>query len=301
MVAVKREELPRGEMLLRAVEQLGGIRALSRKTSVPYTTIQNAWKKAGGGKDVIQRAMKSRAPVELSGGPVLIIPDLQAPAHHPDAIPFLKEVEARYKPEHRICIGDEKDFCWLSDYAKQVEADNPEAEANAGKVFLRDLYAAFPHVWALHSNHVQGRIEKARMRARMPRWMIRDLEDILDAPLTWQWCDEIIIDDVLIRHGHKDGVNLKKTILEDIPARFGRHYSLVIGHHHSRFGQGCPDLTIGGNVYWGAFTGCLVDPTHPFFSYSRGNERLGTLVIDHGRPIPHPMKTDKHGRWTGRL
>ncbi|WP_209015563.1 hypothetical protein, partial [Roseibium sp. RKSG952] len=226
---------------------------------------------------------------------------MQAPAHHPDAISFLKEVRDKYKPTHVVAIGDEVDWCWLSDYAKQAEADNPLAEDDAAICFMRDLYASFPSVSALHSNHVQGRMEKARLRSRFPKRFLRELPDILDAPLSWQWYDEIIIDDVLMRHGHKDGVNLKRAILEDIPARFGRPYSLVIGHHHQRFGQACPDILYGGSIYWGAFTGCLLDPTHPFFSYSRGTERLGTLVIDHGRPVPIPLKTDKYGRWTGEL
>lgn len=296
-----RADLPRGQLLLDAVRNHGGIRATSRALCLPYATVHDEWKRAGGGSVARPKAPSSRAPLELSGGPVLFLPDLQAPAHHPDALPFLIALRDKYRPRHNIAIGDETDFCWLSDYAKQVEADNPEAEADAAINFMRDLYAAFPSVAALHSNHVKGRIEKARLRARMPKWMVKPLEEILDAPPTWQWYEEIIVDDVLVRHGHKDGVNLKRTILEDIPARFGRPYSIVIGHHHSRFGQATPDILYGDNVYWGAFTGCLVDPTHPFFSYSRGNERLGALVLDHGRPIPHPMKLDKHGRWTGKL
>lgn len=296
-----RPDVPRGQAILDFVRVQGGIRPASRALGVPYTTVQNAWRAAGGGRVDKPKVDLRGHPITLTGGPVLFIPDIQAPAHHPDTIPFLTEIRDRYKPTINIAIGDEVDFCWLSDYAKQSEADNPEAEADAAIAFMRQLYACFPSVYALDSNHVKGRIEKARMRSRMPKWMLRELPEILDAPLSWQWYDEIIVDDVLVRHGHKDGVNLKRAILEDIPARFGRPYSLVIGHHHSRFGQACPDLLYGGSVFWGAFTGCLVNPAHPFFSYSRGNERLGTLVIDHGRPIPIPMKTDKFGRWTGKL
>lgn len=36
-------------------------------------------------------------------------------------------------------------------------------------------------------------------------------------------------------------------------------------------------------------------------SSDKGYERLGTLVIMHGRVIPVPMQTDERGRWTGTL
>jgi hypothetical protein len=107
--------------------------------------------------------------------------------------------------------------------------------------------------------------------------------------------------DILFRHGHRDIMNLKRLILEEIPAETGRHMSIVLGHFHSRFGQATPDLKVGQKLYWGAFTGCLIDPRHPFFGYSKGYERLGTLVIMHGRAIPVPMALDEHGRWTGVL
>jgi hypothetical protein len=74
-----------------------------------------------------------------------------------------------------------------------------------------------------------------------------------------------------------------------------------LGHFHSKFGQATPDLKVGDKLYFGAFTGCLIDPKHPFFSYSRGYERLGTLVVMHGRVIPVAMSLDAKGRWTGQL
>jgi hypothetical protein len=102
----------------------------------------------------------------------LVIPDLQAPAHHPDALAFLCAVRDRYKvPDlgwQVVCIGDELDMNWLSDFAKLPETDQPHSEFAAAQSFLRSLFAEFPEVVSCVSNHVEGRLTKARTRGRIP-------------------------------------------------------------------------------------------------------------------------------------
>jgi hypothetical protein len=130
---------------------------------------------------------------------------------------------------------------------------------------------------------------------------MRPVEDLLDAPVGWSWHSELRMGDIIIRHGHKDVQGLKRVILEEIPAKHGRPYSLLIGHYHSKIGQHTPDIQIGDRFYWGGFTGCLVDPRHPFFGYSRGYEKLGAVMIRDGRLRPFSMPVDGAGRWTGEL
>lgn len=231
----------------------------------------------------------------------LVVPDIQAPAHHPDALPFLCAVREKYKPVNVVCIGDEVDLNFASDFARLPEVDQPTHEWAAAQAFMRSFYAEFPEGVSCVSNHVDGRISKARTRGRLPPGFLRPVEDLLDAPVGWSWHSSIRMGDVLFRHGHRDTSNLKRVILEEIPSETGRHYSLILGHFHSKFGQATPDLKVGGKLYYGAFTGCLIDPRHPFFSYSKGYERLGALVVMHGRVIPVPMQTDERGRWTGVL
>jgi len=48
---------------------------------------------------------------------------MQAPAQHPDALPFLCAIRDRIKPTHTVCIGEELDMNWLSDFARLPEAD----------------------------------------------------------------------------------------------------------------------------------------------------------------------------------
>jgi hypothetical protein len=235
----------------------------------------------------------------------LVIPDLQAPAHHPDALAFLCAIRDRYTTDRAgiqtVCIGDELDLNWLSEFAKLPEADQPHSEFAAAQSFLRSLFAEFPEAVSCVSNHVHGRFDKARTRGRIPPGFLRPIEDLIDAPVGWSWHSEVRIGDIIIRHGHKDVMNLKRVILEEMPAKYGRHHSLLLGHYHTKIGQHTPDLQVGDRFYWGAFTGCLVDPKHPFFGYSRGYERLGAVVIVDGRLRPFSMPLDEYGRWTGSL
>lgn len=290
------------EALKAAFDETGTIRETSRRLKTSYNTAYERLVKLNlirtPAFDTGKYGYTSRT---IPEAPTLVIPDLQAPAHHPDALPFLCAAREKYKTQQTVCAGDETDLNFLSDFARLPEADQPLSEWAATQGFMRSLYAEFREGWSLTSNHTTGRIDKARTRGRLPASFLRPLEDLLDAPPGWSWHSELRMGDILFRHGHKDTSGLKRVILEEIPAKYGRHYSLVLGHYHSKFGMATPDLKVGDKLFWGAFTGCLVDPKHPFFGYSKGYERLGCAVIAHGRFIPVAMPIDDNGRWTGKL
>lgn len=286
--------------ILEAFQTYGGIRETARNLPITYFALYERLKKLGAIRNSFVDTTKAPSARTLPEGDVLLIPDTQAPGHHPDAIPFLLKIRDTYKPKHVVSIGDEIDASWLSDFAKQVEQDQPLAEIEAARNFMRELSTEFDAISCV-SNHVQGRFERARLRARIPEFMLKDLGDILDVPERWSWHSEIKVGDVIIRHGHKDVQNLKRVIVEELPALYGRHYSILIGHYHSKMGQATPDIMVGGKFFWGGFTGCLVNPRHPFFNYSRGYERLGTVMIRDGRLRPFAMPLDALGRWTGEL
>ena len=41
---------------------------------------------------------------------ILVISDLHTPYEHPDVVPFLTAIKAKYKPDTVVCIGDEIDY-----------------------------------------------------------------------------------------------------------------------------------------------------------------------------------------------
>lgn len=285
-----------------AFETTGNIRETSRRVGLGYNAVYKRLLKAGLIRNPYSSTKRGIAPPRtISEGTTLVLPDMQAPGHHPDALAFLCALRDRYKPVNIVGIGDEVDFYSLSDYAKIPEADAPLHEFEEARNFIRALGAEFPNAVNCTSNHVHGRLEKARQRSRVPLAFLKDLDEVLDAPPGWSWHSRIFMGDIIFEHGHKTGQGLKRIITEELPAKYARHYSIVIGHYHSKLGHFTPDIKVGARFFWGAFTGCLVDPDHPFFGYSMGNERLGTLVIRDGRAIPHAMALDSEGRWTGEI
>lgn len=289
------------QVIFDTFEETGSIRETARRTKLAYNTV---WGRLWRRNKIVVPAFDvpdGHSARTVPEGDTLVISDIQAPAHHPDALAFLCKIRDKYKPINIVCIGDEIDLNWLSDFAKMPEADRPHTEFAAGQGFMRSFYAEFSTGVSCVSNHVHGRFDRARTRGRIPSEFMRPIEDIIDAPVGWSWHSEIRMGDILFRHGHKDTQGLKRVILEEIPAKYGRNYSLVIGHYHSKIGQYTPDIKIGDRFYWGGFTGCLVDPRHPFFGYSKGYEKLGTVMIRDGRMRPFSMPVDDRGRWTGEL
>src|SRR6202035_900902 len=99
---------------------------------------------------------------------VMVISDLQAPYHHPDALKFLDAVAQKYAPDLVVSIGDEVDFGFLSKYDKYPEIDSPQGELEHALLFTEKLFERFPSALALTSNHVQGRLATARRAGRLP-------------------------------------------------------------------------------------------------------------------------------------
>jgi hypothetical protein len=287
--------------LLEAWEATGSVRETARRLKIQYYSV---YKRLVAGNHIRAATFnpdRLHTTRTIPEAPSLLIPDLQAPAHHPDALPFLCAVREKYQPVNIIGMGDEVDMNWLSDFARLPEADQPHSEWAAAQSFMRSFYAEFQNGTALTSNHVEGRLLKARTRGRIPPGFMRPIEDLIDAPIGWSWHSELRMGDIIFRHGHKDTAGLKRVVLEEIPAKYGRNYSLVIGHYHGKMGVATPDLKVGDKFYWGAFCGCLVDPAHPFMAYGKGYEKLGCAVISNGRFIPVAMPVNDAGRWTGKL
>jgi hypothetical protein len=232
---------------------------------------------------------------------VLVLPDMQAPYHHKDALSFLSMVAQRYKPDTVVCIGDELDLGFLSTFEKYPEIDAPIHELEKGLEFMDDLFKLFPAAYGLTSNHVHGRLATARKRGRLPPRMVCDWRHLVNAPKTWEWYEEVYLGQYMFRHGDRQKSLTKSLLVDNIPDKYGRHYSVVHGHVHSEHGVKAV-VRVGDDDYFAAYTGCLIDVRSKAFDYMKGPQnKLGCLVIVHGVPHRIPMRRDSEGRWTGSL
>jgi len=157
---------------------------------------------------------------------VLVIPDLQAPFQHKNALKFLIKVYRMYQCDTVICIGDEVDFKFLK-YANSNDPHSPMGQHYMALAFLHQLYKAFPVVKCCHSNHVIERLNYASNLGSIPKYFIKDLSEIMEAPKGWEWGDYFVIDGVRYEHGHHIKGGQRSTIV----AVQQRHQSVVFGHH----------------------------------------------------------------------
>ena len=230
---------------------------------------------------------------------VLVIPDLQVPFQHKDSYKFLEAVTWYYEPTQIVCIGDEVDFHALSDYDHDPDGFSPGHELQRAVDNLAPLYEMFPTVKSCISNHTLRPFRRA-FKYGIPRALMRDYRDFLQAPAGWQWENHWIIDEVRYEHGHELGGGYGKMATASAAVKNGR--STVFGHFHANAGihyTSTPEaLLFGFNV------GCLIDYHSYAFAYAQGSKSrpiLGCGVIQEAIPTFVPMLLEKNGRWVGEL
>lgn len=157
---------------------------------------------------------------------VLVIPDLQSPFQHKQSIKFLKSIYKMWQCDTVVCIGDEVDFKFLK-YANASDPHSPMQQHYLAIQFMQQLYEVFPIVKVCNSNHVKDRLNYAASLGNIPKYFIKDLSEIMEAPKGWIWDDYFIIDGVRYEHGHriKGGQRALRSAISQ------RHCSVVFGHH----------------------------------------------------------------------
>jgi hypothetical protein len=227
---------------------------------------------------------------------VVVIPDLQVPFEHLDALKFVKEVHEVVCATKVVCIGDEVDQMALSRFDPDPEADGAGPELRKAIKRMRKWYEAFPEVKVATSNHT-GRIQRSAFHAGIPEAYLKPVAEWMEAPEGWEWHDAIEIDGVRYEHGDAQGGMYAARNLA-----IRNRQSTVIGHHHSHgavfYVANNHECIFGMNV------GCLVDNDSIAFKYGRMSAfkpTLGCGVVIQGVPYFVPMLTKKNGRWTGEV
>jgi predicted phosphodiesterase len=229
---------------------------------------------------------------------VLLISDLQVPFAHPDALAFCKAVAKKEKPDMVVQMGDLIDIHSTSDYDPNPDGMSPGDELEKTREELKKWSKAFPKLTVLLGNH-DVRYHKAAFKARIPRDVLKSFSDILQTPKTWQYVEEIVIDDVLYIHGDQStGVSPNSSIEM---AKNAMH-SVCHGHYH--IGAGIQYWANKKHLLFAFNTGCLIDLDAYAFNYSRKLMKkpvLGIGIVENGIPKFIPMPLNSRGRWTGKV
>lgn len=227
---------------------------------------------------------------------ILVISDMHHPYSHPDTVPFLKAVKAKYKPDTVVCIGDEVDFHDSSFHDSDPDLDSAGIELAKAIKGLQPIYKLFPKVTVIESNHGSMVMRKALV-GKIPRKAIKGYREVLDAPKGWDWVFDTIVETemgpVYFCHG-KTGT----------PGRLAQLYgmSCVQGHFHEK--SQVTYISTPDKLMFDSHTGCLADDKSLALGYNKVNAKrpiVSILVIINGVPQIVPMLLRKGGRWTGKL
>lgn len=288
--------------------------------NLPYqVTRQNVkyWRKVFGGVKVsmakadrsIKEDRKLQAPTPLQGDikfdakreyeSILVIPDQHAPYQHEDALPFLKEVAKAFQPDLVVNLGDELDYHAMSFHDSDPNLDSAGVELEKGKAWLAKLAKLFPVQLVCDSNHGSMHYRKAKAHG-LPVQLLRTYREIIfpdGGGDGWEWAESWTVNTpagpVMFKHQPSGGIL--------IDAAHNR-CNLMVGHHHGNFSVEYSSSP--STLYWGCYSGCLIDKNAMAFAYGKHSLRrpiIGATVILNGLPMLIPMRLDADGRWVGRL
>lgn len=227
-------------------------------------------------------------------GTILVIPDLHCPFEHKDSLAFLTYLKKKYDPNLIVNLGDEADFHSVSFHSHHPDLPSPGDELKFAINHLKPLYKLFPKMLVLESNH-GSLIYRKQVDAGLPRKVFKSYNEILDAPKSWEWIGELIIDTelgpVYFCHGKSGGAG-------KLASQLGM--SCIQGHYHSL--SQVHWISTPERLMFDCHVGCLVDDTSLAMAYNKLTVKrpiLAALIIHKGVPFLIPMLLDKNGRWVG--
>ena len=228
---------------------------------------------------------------------ILVIPDLHAPYHHPDALKFLAAVKRKMQPTMVVNLGDELDKQSLSFHDSDADLPSAGDELRLAIKFLHQLEKLFPKMIILDSNHGSLHIRKAKHHG-IPLKYLATMNQIYEVGPGWKWVPDLTVklpngQEAYFVHGiSKNGLKVTQQ----------RGVCTIQGHFHTDFRIdycGNPH-----NLLWSLQSGCLIDKRSLAFAYDKVNVNrpiLGTSVIIDSQPILIPMVLNKQSRWVGKL
>lgn len=206
---------------------------------------------------------------------VLFIGDLHSPFTLEEYLDFNVDLQKKYNAGTIIFAGDIIDGHSWSFHTHDADGMSVHDELKAAISCLKSWYKAFPEASVLYGNHDLLIIRKAR-DIGLSKLFLKHFGDIIEAPKTWNFTDEIYKDKVLYVHGSIGNAIKRAT---DI-----RH-SVAQGHLHS---QAFVEWSVSEiDAIFGLQVGCGIDRRQYAFEYAEPMTKKpiisSGLVLDKGR------------------
>lgn len=217
---------------------------------------------------------------------ILVISDMHIPYNHPKMLEWLQGLKDKYKPTRIICVGDELDKHSLSFHLHDPDLHSAGHELEASKKVIKQLYAMFPEMDLLESNHGSLHLRKAFANG-IPKAYIKSYNEILGVGDGWKWHHDLIVklpngQSCYFTHGKSaNGLRLSQNMAMNV----------VQGHHHSEFNVSYWSNPL--NLFWSMQVGCLVDDKSLAMAYNKLTMKrpiIGTGLIIDGKPVLETME-----------
>ena len=155
---------------------------------------------------------------------VLFIGDTHIPFMLDGYLEFCREEQEKWDCGRVVHIGDVADNHAISYHESDPDGMSAGDELTASQQQLSQLFSMFPTADSLLGNHCLLIARKAKT-AGLSQRMVRSVAEILDAPPTWQFHDELEIHGVSIGHGGSGGDSVRMAMHS--------RQSRIEGHRHS--------------------------------------------------------------------
>lgn len=218
----------------------------------------------------VRKATKPETILDESGNrPVGVFSDPHIPFNHPNYLQFCIDTFKKFNVGPIVCSGDLVDNHALSRFQSEPCAKGAYDELNMSIDEVAKYVKAFPDVKLCLGNHDAIPARQAASVGIGQRYL-KSFSEVLKLPETWEVSDEVIINNVLYKHGEnclgKDGA---------LNAAIQERMSVVIGHSHS-FG-GCKYSANKRDTIFGLNVGCGIDVDAYAFVYGKHAKFRPTL------------------------
>ncbi len=221
----------------------------------------------------------------LKGNPdnVLVIGDLHAPFVLDGYLEFCREQQEKFNCGTVVAIGDLIDGHSWSYHEPDVDGMGQGEEVNKAQEQLQDWFSVFPTAKCTLGNHDLLIARKARTIGLSSKFL-KDFGAIWNAPKTWEFGHEFIINGVKYIHG---------TTGNAIKVAKDTRVSTVQGHLHT---QGFVEYSVSDkDCIFGLQVGCGLDRQAYAFEYAKPFSKKPVIgcavVLDKGTlPINLLMK-----------
>lgn len=217
----------------------------------------------------------------------LILPDTHIPFHHPNLLPWVREIAHDYKVK-RVChVGDIVDNHAISFHDHDPDGMSPGDELIAARKELTRWVKAFPNVHCAVGNHDELGRRKA-YDTGIPTAYYKSFADVLGLPSTWLFRFNWLFDgNWQLTHGTGSSGH-------DAAFKLAMNHRISTAAGHIHTAAGVKFHASNKDIIWSLQVGCGIDRKSYAFSYGRDfitKPILGCgLVLEGGKlPIFLPM------------